>query len=58
MTSPSPPISPLRQNSKNTVILALTTLATVAETAPIPGARIPALVLLELIRAFEVNTFL
>jgi len=44
-----------RQNAKNSVILALTTLSIIAETIPIPGAKVPAVVLTELVKALEVN---
>ena len=55
----SPPSSFLstktKQNVKNSVIAALTTLSIVAETVPLPGAKVPAAALLELIKAVEVS---
>ena len=43
------------RNAKNAVITALTTLSIVSETVPIPGAKVPAVALLELIKALEVS---
>jgi len=57
MSSPSSSLLPIktRQNAKNGAIAALTTLSIVAETIPIPGAKIPGAVLIELIKALEVS---
>jgi len=57
MSSPSSfSLSPkTRRNAKNAVIAALAILSTVAEAAPIPGAKVPATVLIELINGLEVS---
>jgi len=57
MSSPSLPSLSLKtkQNIKNAVVTALTTLSIVAESVPIPGAKVPATALLELIKAVEVS---
>ena len=57
MSSPSPPSRPstTRRNVKHSVILALATLSTVADSIHIPGAKVPAAALIELIKALEVS---